>query len=129
MLLSVYGIGCWKEDIPIIIRCFMYLSYLRFSLEGIVQSIYGFDRTDMICPSDEHFCPYKKPSFLLRIMGFEDINIYVSISALILYFLTFNIIAILLIKSRLSRRRRTFWPIQIVSEVVKTYFNFTPYKF
>lgn len=123
MLLSVYGIGAGKENIPVFIRFIMSLSYLRYALEGIVQSIYGFGRKDMDCPLDESFCPYKKPAFLLRIMGFEDLNINISIIALVAFYLAFNIMALLLIKNRLSVRR-TFWPIQFVSRVIKRYLNF-----
>lgn len=128
MLLSVYGIGSGKESIPMFVRFLMSFSYLRYSLEGIIQSIYGFNRSDMICPPEELFCPYKKPAFLLRIMGFENLNVNVSILALILFYLTFNTLALILIKNRLSVRRKTMWPIQLVTRVVKTYFNFTPYK-
>lgn len=105
----------------------MSLSYLRHALEGIVQSIYGFNREDMICPLD--FCPYKKPKFLLRIMGFEDLNVYTSILALIGFYLLFNATALILIKSRLSKKGKTSWPIRFVSRAVKHYFNFTPYTF
>jgi len=127
MLLSVYGIG-GKDSIPLFVRILMSMSYLRYALEGIVTSIYGFGRPDMICPPSESFCPYKKPAFLLRIMGFEDIDIKVSILALILFYLAFNISAIILIKNRLSVRGKTLWPIRFVSNIVKQYFNFTPYK-
>lgn len=129
MLLSVYGIGSGKESIPLFIRFIMSLSYLRYALEGIVHSIYGFNRADMICPPDQDFCPYKKPVFLLRIMGFENLSVNVSIIALTTFYLVFNITALVLIKNRLSVRGKTSWPIQFVSQVVKTYFNFTPYKF
>ena len=128
MLLSVYGIGSGKEDIPMFVRFFMSLSYLRYSLEGIIQSIYGFNRTDMICPSSLDFCPYKKPAFLLRIMGFDDLDMNVSIFALLAFYVVFNIMAIVLIKKRLSVAGKPFWPIQMISHFVKTYLNFTPYK-
>lgn len=128
MLLSVYGIGSGKESIPLFVRILMSFSYLRYALEGIIQSIYGFNRTDMACPPSELFCPYKKPVFLLRIMGFEDININHSILALVIFYLSFNILAVLLIKNRLSTGGKTLWPIRFISSVVKTYFNFTPYK-
>lgn len=124
MLLSVYGIGSGKDNIPVFIRYCMNLSYLRHSLEGIVQSIYGFNRSDMICPPNEKFCPYKKPAFLLRIMGFDDLNINISILALVLFYLVFNCIALMLIKNRLSYNRGdNFWPIRIVSQFVKNNFK------
>lgn len=128
MLLSVYGIGSGKESIPEVIRFFMGISYLRYSLEGIVEAVYGFNRTDMICPPSEAFCPYKKPAFLLRIMGFEDLNIKMSMLGLFGFYLFFNVFAFVLIRNRLSVRRKTYWPIQLVSHYVKKYFNFTPYE-
>lgn len=128
MLLSVYGIGSGKEDIPIVVRFFMTFSYLRYALEGIVQAIYGFDRGDMICPPDETFCPFKKPIYLLRTMGFEDVNMSVSICALITFYVVFNSFAIMLLKRRLTPAGTAFWPVQFISHVVKTYLNFTPYK-
>lgn len=128
MLLSVYGIGTGKDDIPIFVRVLMSFSYLRYALEGIIQAIYGFGRTDMFCPPDVNFCPYKKPAFLLRIMGFEDVNINVSILALISFYVLFNLSAVLLIKNRLSVSRKTMLPFRLVSYIVKRYFNFTPYK-
>jgi ATP-binding cassette, subfamily G (WHITE), member 1 len=128
MLLSVYGIGSGKNSIPIVIRFCMSLSYLRHGLEGIIQSIYGFNRNDMICPPQEKFCPYKKPEFLLRIMGFEDLNINVSITALVLFYLVFNFTALLLIKNRLSVRGHSFWPVRFVSRFVKNYLNMAPYS-
>lgn len=123
MLLSVYGIGSGKEGIPIFIRTCMNFSYLRHSLEGIIQSVYGFSRGDMMCPETEKYCPYKKPLFLLKIMGFEDLNINHSIIALIVFYVAFNLAALLLIKNRLSVRRSNFWPIRIVSQFVKEYLN------
>lgn len=126
MLLSVYGIGSGKENIPGAVRFIMSLSYLRYSLEGIIQSIYGFNRGDMICPPEEFFCPYKKPEFLLRIMGFENADVRVSIIALICFYLTFNTLALLLIRNRLSKKKNLIWPINLVTRVVKSYFNYIP---
>lgn len=129
MLLSVYGIGSGQENIPTIVRFFMSSSFLRHALEGIIQSIYGFDRSDMVCPPEIFYCPYKKPLFLLKIMGFQDMDFKVSVAALVGFYLIFNIVALYLIKKRLSIRTSSLpWPIQYVSSVVKTYFNLTPYK-
>lgn len=123
MLLSVYGIGSGKDNIPIFIRFCMNFSYLRHSLEGIIQSIYGFGRNDMTCPPEEKYCPYKKPAFLLKMMGFEDVNINHSILALVTFYVSFNLLALFLIKNRLSMRGHNFWPIRIISQFVKNYLN------
>jgi hypothetical protein len=128
MLLSVYGIGSGRDTIPLFVQCMMKFSYLRYALEGIIESIYGLDRGDMMCPPGEMFCPYMKPKFILRIMGFDGIDFRLSILALFGFYLSFNVGAVYLIKSRLSYRRQTLWPIQYVSRVVKQYLNFTPYN-
>lgn len=128
MLLSVYGIGSGRETIPTPVAFFMKFSYLRYALEGIVESIYGLDRADMMCPSNEVFCPYMKPKFILRIMGFEGVDFRLSISALFSFYLIFNVVAVYLIKTRLSYKRHSMWPIQYVSRVVKKYLNFAPYN-
>jgi hypothetical protein len=124
MLLSVYGIGSGKDTIPPLVQIIMKFSYLRHSLEGIVQAIYGYSRQDMVCPNDEMFCPYKKPAFLLRIMGFEDLDLTTSILYLFGFYIIFNVAAVFLIKNRLSYRRNQFWPIQYVTRAVKHYMTY-----
>ncbi|CAO1322623.1 unnamed protein product [Diamesa serratosioi] len=129
MLLSVYGMGTGKYNTPLFVRLLMSLSYLRYGLEGIVEAIYGFDRKALICPSEEVFCVYKKPDFLLRLMGFEDLNFTVSVSALVVFYLTFNFLAFIMIRRRLSARSSNSWAVQYISRAVKNYLNFSPYKY
>lgn len=76
-----------------------------------------------MCPDTEKYCPYQKPQFLLKIMGFEDLNVSHSIIALVFFYVLFNLAALFLIKNRLSVRGRDFWPIRIVSQFVKEYMN------
>lgn len=129
MLLSVYGIGNGKTNIPVLIRMMMSLSYLRYGLEGIVESIYGFDRSDMVCPDTEFFCPYKSPKFLLLVMGMDDINCTVSISALLVFYSFFNTLAFFMIRHRLSLNNKKFLAVQYIGRFVKTHLNFSPYKY
>uniref|UniRef100_A0A336LSC6 CSON015173 protein n=1 Tax=Culicoides sonorensis TaxID=179676 RepID=A0A336LSC6_CULSO len=46
MLLSVYNIGGGIRTIPKYMRALMSISYLRYGLEGIIDSIYGFNRVN-----------------------------------------------------------------------------------
>lgn len=100
MLLSVYNIGGGLATVPKYMRVLMSVSYLRYGLEGIIDSIYGFNRGDMTCPDEEVFCPYKKPSFLKQIMGFEEVDFFVSLIALIFFYVIFNLTAFYLIRRR-----------------------------
>lgn len=100
MLLSVYNIGGGIRTVPKYMRVLMSISYLRYGLEGIIDAIYGFERGDMTCPDNEVFCPYKKPSFLKQIMGFEEVDFYTSLIALIFFYILFNATAFYLIRRR-----------------------------
>lgn len=100
MLLSVYNIGGGIRTVPKYMRVLMSVSYLRYGLEGIIDSIYGFERADMTCPDNEIFCPYRKPSFLKQIMGFEEVDFYTSFIALIFFYIIFNVTAFYLIRRR-----------------------------
>lgn len=108
MLLSVYNIGGGISNVPAYMRILMSTSYLRFGLEGIIDAVYGHSRTDMICPEDEVFCPYKKPGFLKKIMGFEDIDFRISFMALFGFYILFNVMAYFLLRQRISRHYNTF---------------------
>jgi ATP-binding cassette, subfamily G (WHITE), member 1 len=127
MLLAVYGIGNGKADIPIYVRALMSISYLRYGLEGIMDAIYGSNRADMKCPDDEDFCPYTKPKFLMRIMGFEDVDFTVSIVALVVFYLFFNVAAFLMIRRRLSLKTSNSVAVQYIGRFIKTHLNFSSY--
>uniref|UniRef100_A0A1B0D4K4 Uncharacterized protein n=1 Tax=Phlebotomus papatasi TaxID=29031 RepID=A0A1B0D4K4_PHLPP len=124
MLLAVYGIGFGKGVvIPGYVKALMSLSYLRYGLEGIVAAIYGYSRDDMICPEEEVFCAYRKAKFLLVTMGFEEISYPLSVGALCIFYLVFNVMAFLLIRQRLSLRRTNFPAVQYIGQFVKQHFN------
>nr|CAD7438986.1 unnamed protein product [Timema bartmani] len=67
MLLAVYGLGGESTNIPLYIKPFMYMSYLRYALEGLVIATYGNNRAALICPDEEVYCHFKSIFyFLLR---------------------------------------------------------------
>lgn len=130
MLLSVYGIGFGKEiEIPVYMRIIMSFSYLRYGLEGLIDAMYGYGRSDSVCPESEHYCLFNKADFLKTTLGFNDANFFVSMVALFGYYLVFTIGAFYVIKIRLSASRRQYAIVQYVEQLLKTYFNFTPYKY
>lgn len=111
------------KGVPLIFKICMNLDYLRHSLEGIIESIYGFGRSDSICPNGAMYCHFKKPDFLMRVMGFGDRSMSRCIIALIASYFVFNIVAFLLIKNRLSVTQRKHWLIQVVTSYVKKIFH------
>lgn len=130
MLLAVYGFGFGKEiQISPYVKILMSFSYLRYGLEGLIDAMYGYDRADTICPDSEPFCMFAKAKFLKMIIGFDDGNFFVSLVALILYYLLFTIAAFYMIKSRLSTSKSNNVAVQYLGRFVKTHLNFAAYKY
>lgn len=123
MLLSVYNIGGGIHNVPGYMRVLMSISYLRFGLEGLIDAVYGDSRVDMICPDEEVFCPYKKPAFLRKIMGFEEIDFYTSIVALILFYIFFNCLAFYLIRRRVLGLNYKNYLIRLFGTYLKKYLD------
>lgn len=67
MLLAVQGIGEMKP-LPIYRKLIMSLSYIRYGLEGLVTSLYGYNREKLYCPPSQCFCYFAVPQQLLMIM-------------------------------------------------------------
>ena len=74
MLFAVQGMGS-AEPLPTYRTIIMYLSYIRYGLEGLIVATYGYDRQKLPCPADEIYCQYRVPRELLRIMGRNNISL------------------------------------------------------
>nr|CAD7402721.1 unnamed protein product [Timema cristinae] len=105
MLLAVYGLGGESTNIPLYIKPFMYMSYLRYALEGLVIATYGNNRAALICPDEEVYCHFKHPKTLLQETGMEKANIWVAITGLVVFYIIFKSIFYFLLKRRLSMKR------------------------
>jgi len=54
------------DTIPVYLSWVSYLSYARYSFQGLMLSVYGFDREDMHCSLP--FCHFRSPSKFLKEM-------------------------------------------------------------
>ncbi|XP_075225271.1 ATP-binding cassette sub-family G member 4-like isoform X2 [Lycorma delicatula] len=122
MLLAVYGLGSGSNNIPTLIRLAMYFSYLRYGLEGIISSIYGNNRSKLICPESEIYCQLREPKALLKEVGMEDVNYWVDIGALCISVIVFKIICYILLRKRLNSTR-SFGALGFIGQFIKTHFN------
>lgn len=66
MLFAVQGIG-ETISLPLYRKLIMYLSYIRYGLEGLTTSLYGYNREMLHCPTEEMFCPFRSPREMLLI--------------------------------------------------------------
>lgn len=102
LALSVYGIGAGDLSIDEPFMTFlMSLSYLRYGLVGMTESIFGYNRTSLGC-SDDLYCHYKHPQMLLKDLGMERATYTNQIIGLTVCIILFRVIAYLSLRYRLT---------------------------
>ncbi|XP_058792006.1 ATP-binding cassette sub-family G member 1-like [Phymastichus coffea] len=121
MLFAVQGIGD-VTPLPIYRQIVMYISYIRYGLEGLIVATYGYNRPKLPCPEDEmDYCHYAVPRQLLRAMGMESITFWVDFVALLVILLIFRSLTYYLLRQRL-KPNKTFRALNLVGRLVKNHF-------
>lgn len=75
---------------------------MSFAMEGLVQAMYGNNRSPLICPDDVEYCHYKFPSVLRRDMGMDKDNFWIDISYLIIVCILLRVISFCNLRRKLS---------------------------
>lgn len=78
-----------------------YLSFFRYSFEGSVQSIYGYNRTNLNCT--ELFCYYKDPKKFLHDMDMEKNNYSLDLIGLGVWIILLQILLYIALKIKLIK--------------------------
>ncbi|XP_074026119.1 ATP-binding cassette sub-family G member 4 isoform X2 [Leptinotarsa decemlineata] len=81
-----------------------YFSYLRFALEGLVEAVYGLNRTTLECPEDE-FCRYKYPKEFLEAIGVRADQFGNDVIALLIFLFVFRISSFVILRYKLMAIR------------------------
>ncbi|XP_015110805.1 ATP-binding cassette sub-family G member 4 [Diachasma alloeum] len=82
MLLLFAGFFVFFKHMPAFMYYVTYLSYMRYALEALVQSIYGYDREKLPCPEEELYCHYRAPRTILEELDMKDVNFWLNIGIL-----------------------------------------------
>lgn len=102
LALAVYGMG-HGEAIEGSMSFLMGLSYLRYGLVAITDSLYGHNRPPLSClGSDFDYCHYKDPKLLLRDLGMADTTTLGQILALFAFAVLYRLVAYLALRYRLT---------------------------
>ncbi|KAI4496835.1 hypothetical protein M0804_000645 [Polistes exclamans] len=80
---------------------FSYLSYLRYSLDGLIDTIYGYDREKLNCPSLV-YCNFRIPQSIFLEFGIANGAYWYDVMILIINFLFYRILAYYTLKRTLS---------------------------
>ncbi|KAB0799690.1 hypothetical protein PPYR_07570 [Photinus pyralis] len=104
MSVVLSNVGENLQNIPIIIYWISKSTFTRYGLEGMLNSIYGFNREIMYCP-DDSYCHYKYPEKFMRDMEVPLNMFWQSFIVLCCNYLIFKIASFFLLKWRVSNRK------------------------
>jgi len=89
--------------IPRYLQWLTYMSYMRFSMEGVLRAVYGFDRSFADCTDfDDGRCP--NPSLILSEMGVVY-SVATDVGVLVLEIVVLRLLAFFALRFKLSRVR------------------------
>ncbi|XP_015607145.1 ATP-binding cassette sub-family G member 1 [Cephus cinctus] len=101
-LLTFAGFLVLFNHMPVFMNYISYLSYLRYSLEGLVHSVYGFNREKLPCPQELVYCHYRVPETILAELAMAENHYWLDVLVLFLNFFVFRLIAYCTLKRKLS---------------------------
>ena len=77
--------------------CFLY----RFSFEGVLQAVYGNDRADLECDTEEvHLCAFRHPPDFLKALDVSHAKFYLDFVIMCGFFLFLRIACYLILRWR-----------------------------
>ncbi|XP_053332449.1 ATP-binding cassette sub-family G member 4-like [Clarias gariepinus] len=82
-LFSGFFVKC--DTMSACLRWISYVTFGRYGFEGMIQTIYGMNRTTLECPSFN--CPFQNPEAVLQLLHVKDGELYVDFIALGVSFL------------------------------------------
>ncbi|XP_035720104.1 ATP-binding cassette sub-family G member 1-like [Vespa mandarinia] len=94
------GFFIFFNHMPQYLYYFSYLNYMRYALEGSIQSLYGFNRENLNCP-DFTYCHFRIPQTILVELGMTNNKYWFDVIILIINFIFYRIIAYYTLKRNL----------------------------
>lgn len=93
------------QTMPVYLQWLSYMSYLRYSFEGVLHAIYGFDRENLECAEDQPVkCQFNKPKDILEQWDVENV-FYVDFIILCTFFIILRIGCYFVLRWRVKSER------------------------
>ncbi|XP_064595460.1 ATP-binding cassette sub-family G member 4-like [Liolophura sinensis] len=91
------------DTIPPYLQWLSYISYIRYSFEGVLQAIYGFERGALECENNN--CVFNKATDVLREMDVEGARFYIDFIVLCVFFVILRVSCYLVLRWRVKSQR------------------------
>ena len=92
------------KNIPSYFKWMTYVSYYRYGFEGILKSIYHFNRTDFECSHDRQNCPFGSIKYINSHFSLElNYEIDIAVLAFFIVLMRISTLFVLWIKVRNSK--------------------------
>ncbi|XP_055314826.1 ATP-binding cassette sub-family G member 1 [Sitodiplosis mosellana] len=106
VLFSVFGFCTRYVDINRMFQWMWHISYFRAGFHGVLDTVYGMNRSDLWCPPDTKFnyCHFRKPAVFLREVSINGFETYHNICLMSGVIITMHILTIFTLYFKLNKR-------------------------
>ncbi|XP_058453470.1 ATP-binding cassette sub-family G member 1-like [Malaya genurostris] len=104
VLFSVFGFCTRYADITPIFKWMWHISYYRASFHGILNSVYGMNREDLVCPETQIYCHFKNPILFQKDMDIEHVDMEQNFLLIVSIVVTMYIGTVFVLWYKLNKR-------------------------
>lgn len=103
VFLVAFKMAAMRDSIEFhFLNLFQHSSFCRYSFEGILQAIYGFDRGTLDCNGDH--CIFEKATDVLKMLDVEHAEFYIDFIVLCVFFVLLRIGIYFVLRWRVKAR-------------------------
>lgn len=83
-----------------------HISYFRAGFHGIIDTVYGMNRSDLYCPDDApmSYCHFRKPTTFLKEVSINELNTNENIYLMSGVIVTMHILTVITLWFKLNKR-------------------------
>ncbi|XP_072760266.1 ATP-binding cassette subfamily G member 4 [Anoplolepis gracilipes] len=90
------------KDAQPYLQWLFHISFLKYAFEGLIITIYGYDRAKFKCSTT--YCHFAIPKMILKELNMEHVDYWFNMAVLILICITLDIVAYIVLNLRVKKR-------------------------